>query len=111
MDIRFRTRRLAKTFNAFVDLERFYGTQMAKAIIKRMAVLKNAPHLGLVPPTKPDRRHQLSGNKHEQFAVDLIHPHRLVFKPNHDPIPRKKDGGIDLEHVTAIMILKVVDYH
>ena len=45
------------------------------------------------------------------FAIDLVHPFRLVFEPNHDPLPRRKDGGIDLEQVTAIKILEVVDYH
>lgn len=111
MDISFRTRKLEKTFNALVGLQKAYGAQMAKAITKRMAVLKNAHHLGLVPTTKPERRHQLSGDRDEQFAVDLVHPHRLVFEPNHDPLPRKDDEGIDLEQVTAIKILEVIDYH
>ena len=59
----------------------------------------------------PARMHQLKGNRDEQFAVDLVHPYRLVFEPNHDPLPRKKDGGINLEQVTAIKIMEVVDYH
>ncbi len=84
---------------------------MAKVIKKRMAVLKVARNLGLVPTTPPDRRHQLSGDRDEQFAVDLVHPHRLVFEPNHESLPRKGDGGIDTEQVTAITILDVIDYH
>jgi len=77
----------------------------------RMAVLKAANHLGLVPVERPVRRHQLSGNRKDEFAVDLVHPYRLVFRPNHDPIPRKDDGGIELEAVTAIEIVDIVDYH
>jgi len=77
----------------------------------RMAVLKAANHLGLVPVERPVRRHQLSGNRKDEFAVDLVHPYRLVFRPNHDPIPRKDDGGIELEVVTAIEIVEIVDYH
>lgn len=84
---------------------------MAKTIMKRLAVLRAARNLGLVPSTPPDRRHQLRGDRDEQFAVDLVHPQRLVFETNHDPIPRKEDGGIDLEQVTAIMITDVIDYH
>ena len=53
----------------------------------------------------------ISGNRDGQFAVDLFHPHRLVFEPNHRPLPRKDDGGIDTEQVTAITILDVIDYH
>ena len=44
-------------------------------------------------------------------AVDLVHPHRLVFAPNHEPVPKKCDGGIDLDKVTSIIVIEVVDYH
>ena len=77
----------------------------------RLAVLKAARNLGMVPMTPPDRRHQLSANRDEQFAVDLVHPRRLVFEPNHEPLPRRDDGGIDTDQVTAITILDVIDYH
>ena len=84
---------------------------MARVITMRMAVLRAARSLVLVPTTPPDRRHQLSGDRDEQFAVDLVQPYRLVFEANHEPVPREEDGGIDTEQVTAITILDVVDYH
>lgn len=84
---------------------------MARTIMVRMGVLRGADHLGLVPAHKPDRRHQLTGQLKDHFAVDLVHPFRLVFRPDHEPIPRKNDDGIDLEAVTAIKITKVIDYH
>ena len=31
--------------------------------------------------------------------------------PNHEPVPRKDDGGIDLDKLTSIIIIEVVDYH
>ena len=111
MDIAFRTRKLEKTFNSAGELQKAYGARMAKAIINRLAVLMAARTLALVPTTPPDRRHQLRGDRDEQFAVDLVHPHQLVFEPNHDPLPRKDDGGIDVEQVTAITIIEVIDYH
>lgn len=111
MDIAFRTRKLEKTFNSAGELQKAYGDRMAKAIMNRLAVLRAARTLALVPTTPPDRRHQLRGDRDEQFAVDLVHPHRLVFEPNHDPLPRKDDGGIDVEQVTAITIIEVIDYH
>ncbi|HJN25468.1 MAG TPA: hypothetical protein QGG18_07250 [Rhodospirillales bacterium] len=111
MDIAFRTRKLEKVFNAAIALQKTYGARMARVIMMRMAVLKSARNLGQLPTMPPDRRHQLSGSRDEQFAVDLVHPHRLVFAPNHEPLPRKSDGGIDTEQVTAITILDVIDYH
>jgi proteic killer suppression protein len=65
----------------------------------------------MVPTTPPERRHQLKGRRKEQFAVDLDRSRRLVFKPANEPIPYSDDGGIDLDRVTAITILEVVDYH
>ena len=77
----------------------------------RLAVLKNSRSLSQVPTTPPDRRHMLTGDRREQYAVDLVHPHRLVFVPDHDPVPRREDGGIDLDEVRAVTIIEVVDYH
>lgn len=111
MKIAFRTRKLQKVFNKADALKRAYGEGMAKVIMARMAVLKAACNLGLVPTTPPDRRHQLAGNRAGQFAVDLVHPRRLVFAADHDPVPRKDDGGIDTERVTAVTILEVADCH
>ena len=51
------------------------------------------------------------GRRKGEFAVDLKQPFRLVFRPNHDPVPLKTDGGIDLEHITSITIMSVEDYH
>ena len=111
MDIVFRTRKLEKTFNTAATLQKTYGAQMDKVIMMRMAVLKTARNLAMVPPTRPDRRHQLSGAREGQFAVDLVHPYRLVFEPTHQPPPRKDDGGIDMQQITAITILDLIDYH
>ena len=111
MDIAFRTRKLAKIFNSAHALQKAYGKRMTRVIMNRLAVLKAAPSLALVPTTPPDRRHQLHGDRDEHFAVDLVHPWRLVFVPNHEPFPRRDDGGIHTEQVTSITIIDVVDYH
>ena len=111
MDIAFRNQKLKKTFSAADALQKTYGARMAKVIMRRMAVLRAAQNLELVPVTPPDRRHQLVGDRDRQFAVDLVHPYRLVFEANHEPTPRKNDGGVGTKRITAITILNVVDYH
>ncbi len=111
MDIDFARARLKKMFNSGKDLKRAYGDRMVRTIAMRMAVLRRAQTLSMVPVTKPDRRHQLEGNRAGQYAVNLVHPNRLVFEPNHNPMPRKEDGGIDTDQVTAITIIEVINYH
>ena len=36
---------------------------------------------------------------------------RLVFQPDHEPTPIKRDGGIDWSQVTAVTIVFIGDYH
>lgn len=111
MEIIFRTPKLAKTFNSMKLLQRVHGKRMAQVIATRLAVLNAAGTLSMVPVDPPERRHQLKGDRDEQFAVDLVHPRRLVFEVNHEPVPRRDDGGIDTDRVTSIRILEVRDYH
>ena len=111
MDLAFSTRKLARTFNSGSALAKQYGDRMARTIQIRLAVLKNARTLAMIPTTPPERRHLLTGRRSGQYAVDLVHPYRLIFEPNHDPVPRIEDGGIDIYTVTAITIRGVVDYH
>lgn len=101
---------MEKIFNSNRLLQKEYGEQ-TKKIMMRMAVLKSAPCLASVPVFKPDRMHELTGNRKGTFAVDLKHPFRLVFEPAEEPVPKKKDGGIDLEKILRIRILAVEDYH
>ena len=111
MEITFRNRKLARVFISRDTLAREYGDRMERTITMRLAVFRNARTLATVPTTSPERRHLLSGGRRGQYAVDLVHPYRLVFEPTHDPVPRTADGGIDVDRVTAITIMEVVDYH
>jgi len=110
MDIDFKDKKLEKIFNTSRLLVREYG-ENSKVIQRRMAVLKAAENLAQVSHIKPERRHELTGKRQGQFAVDLQHPFRLTFEPNHNPIPLKDDGGIDLEKISSITIINVEDYH
>ncbi len=111
MDIAFRTRRLERIFNSEKEIQRTYGDRMARTIKLRLAVVEAADTLAETADRPALRLHQLIGERTGQFAVDLVHPRRLVFKPNHDPVRLKDDGGIDTTQVTSITIVEVVDYH
>jgi hypothetical protein len=53
----------------------------------------------------------LKSDRAGQLSLDLDGPYRLLFCPNHNPLPKRADGGLDWEKVTAIVILTVVDTH
>ena len=84
---------------------------MARLIKMCLAVLGNASTLSAVPATRPECLHMLSGDRRGQYAIDLVHPFRLIFEPNHNPVPIRGDGGVDTDQVTSVTILEVVDYH
>ena len=111
MQITFKTTKLKKIFEQRSLLQKEFGDKCAKKIMLRISILKAAPNLDSVPKIKPDRCHSLDGNRKGQYAVDLLHPFRLVFIPDHEDIPELETGGIDLTKVTCIKILKVEDYH
>ncbi len=79
--------------------------------MRRMAVLSAVSNLSEVPTNKPERCHPLKGKMRGQYAVDLKHPYRLVFFPDHNPLPETKEGQLDLSRITGIKILSVEDYH
>lgn len=64
-----------------------------------------------MPTGPPDWCEQLTGDRDETFSVVLTRNWRLIFAVDHDPIPRRQDGGIDRQRVTAIRLVEIVDYH
>lgn len=111
MKIVLSSRRLKKALNSKDALTQAYGDRMAKRIKMRLAVLEAAKTLDCVLTHPPERLHQLRGDRIGEFAVDLVHPYRLILEPTHHPVPRREDGGIDRTRVMAITILGITDYH
>lgn len=107
MDITYISRKLEKIFNSDKELSREYGAARAHKIKLRMAVLHEAKNLQMVPTTKPERRHKLSGDRDGQWSVDLDGNWRLCFKPMTD----QKLNEVPLNEFTAIRILDVCDPH
>ena len=91
-------------------LSKAYGPEMAKRIRRRLDDLAAADTLQTMR-SLPGRCHELEGNRKGELAIDLVHPRRLIFAPDHVPLPSKPDGGLDWTKVTAIRVIEVVDYH
>jgi proteic killer suppression protein len=111
VEIGFSNRRLAKTFSSEKSLIREFGDRIARAVGNRLSVLEHVESLAQVPAGPPERCHALGQNRQGQYAVDLVQPYRLIFEPNHDPMPMHAAGGVDISRVTAVTIIEVIDYH
>jgi toxin HigB-1 len=110
MDFSFATRRLRRELSDEGAMKRAYG-ERSRPLKNRLSVLAEAQSLAEVPRGPPDWLEQLKGDRDEQFSVVLTKNWRLIFEIDHDPIPRREDGGIALDRVTAIRFIEVVDYH
>ena len=113
MDISFISTKLGKELNEEKTLVKIHGSLRAKKLKVLLAMLRAAPTLSIfAPPMSPPHRcHELKGNRRGQLTVDLDHPYRLVFQPNHVPLPQRVEGGLDWEQVTAIKIIEIEDTH
>ncbi len=84
------------------------GKPCARRLWARLADLMAAAHVRELTAGHP---HPLTGERSGQFALRLHGGIRLVFEPDHDPVPRLPAGGIDWASVTRIRITFIGDYH
>ena len=111
MNVTFRNTKLRKIFETESSVIRKYGPRRGRKIMDHIAYLRSTPSLAMISTGRPYRCHQLSGDRDEQYAIDLVQPFRLVFEVAHEPISLDKSGGIDKRRVTAIRVMEVIDYH
>ncbi len=103
MKISFKSKKLKKKFETKKELEKAYGTCQARKITQRMNELYAAESLQDIKHIPSSRLHQLSGNYQNCFAIDLLHPYRLIIKP--------EDGKIEnYRTITFVEVVKVEDY-
>jgi len=75
-----------------------YGHEMAGKIDQRIGEIGAADTVEMMIQFRIGRCHPLTQNRKGQYAVDLVHPYRLVFE--------KKGNEIQIAN-----ILEIVDYH
>ena len=92
------------------NLEKALGADCGSRLARRLDDLRAA---GCLEDLRhlPGRCHELHGDRKGQLAIDVKHPHRLIFQPAHDDVPRHEDGGLDWTNITAIRVIEITDYH
>ena len=111
MQIYYRNNKLKKVCDSQKEMLKAFGAPRSKKLQQRLAELSAADNLGQISKLPPPRCHELSQNRKGQLSVDLDHPYRLIFVPANDPVPKKEDGGLYWDGVTAIEIIEIVDTH
>jgi proteic killer suppression protein len=111
MEIRFKTKKLVKVLGSEKETFRSYGPDNGKRIQRRLQNILHSETLEYLSKLPQTRVHELTGNLDETISVDVKHPYRLLMVPDHDPIPRKEDGGFDWSRITKVMITEIRDTH
>lgn len=111
MRISFKTPKLKKLANSDKDAFKKLGKQSARKLRTRMDELDTAITLEDMRFLPAARCHELKGNLKGSLAVDLHGAFRVIFTPDHEPVPAKEDGGMDWTQINAILITDITDYH
>lgn len=75
-----------------------YNELMAGIITQRIFELKASETIEDLLNSKIGRCHSLKGNRKGQYAMDLIHPQRLIFT-------------VHKKEIQIAKIIEIVDYH
>ena len=98
LEIEYKNKSIQKVCeDAFVATKK-YGPQMAEKIQMRIDEIRASDSVEDMIRYKLGRCHPLQNNGKNQYAVDLVHPLRLVFE--------KKGNEIQIAN-----IMEIVDYH
>jgi proteic killer suppression protein len=112
MIITYRSNKLKKQAENLKELSKAYGSH-AKQVKRRFEELKAAENLAIIGKIPGANCHQLSGKNYQGYlAVNISGNMRLIFEPNHNPLPRNESGGLDWSQITEITIEELCfDYH
>ena len=98
MQIEYKNSKIKKICTNAYEAEKKHGKEMAEKIQLRIDQISAALSVEMMIQYKIGRCHSLKGNRKEQYAVDLVHPYRLVCE--------KKGNEIQIAN-----IMEIVDYH
>lgn len=110
MKISYKSNKLEKSLTEAKEMQKAFGT-MAKKVNQRMKELSASANIEVLKTIPAANCHELKGDKKGQFAVDISANFRLIFVPDHDPLPVKDDNSIDCIRITDIQIIRTEDYH
>jgi plasmid maintenance system killer protein len=110
LEISFKNKKLETQLTVPKEIVKSFG-QFAVKINQRLKELSDADNLSIIRTIPAANCHELKGSSKWKLAVDVSRNYRMIFEPNHSPIPKKDDGGLNWEETTKIQINEIVDYH
>lgn len=110
MEVSYKSKKLETYLSDEKKMQRRFGV-LAKKLKLRIKQLKAAENLAIMHTFPSARCHELKGERKGQLCVNVSGNYRLIFEPNHNPTPKKEDGGLKWSGVSQITMLEVEDIH
>lgn len=107
MELRFKNNTIKKQCEDPGRAQRDFGVAIGIKLTQRVTELTAATKLWDIKLIPAARLHRLHGSRNDQYAVDLVHPFRLVFSP----ILREGVAIYDLKAIDLIRVEEVIEYH
>ena len=98
MKVVYKTRALQRVCTDASEARKKYGADMARRITRRIDQLHSAKTVEHLIQLKTGRCHPLKGDRAGQYAMDLVHPYRLIFE---------KIGDV----IQVAQVVEIADYH
>ncbi len=83
------------------ELVKKYGIEVAKKLPQRIKELKAFNSLNDVPTNPHFRRHKLTGDRDNEFAISITNQYRLIF--------RQKENNIIIEDLRKIKEIEIME--
>ena len=107
MELRFKTKKLKKQCEVPAEAQKKYGSLIGDKLTQRVSELYAANSLNDIAKIPAARLHKLEGVRKNEYAIDLIHPFRLIITP-----VLEDDADItNLSSIRIVRIEEVTDYH
>ncbi|WP_430534481.1 type II toxin-antitoxin system RelE/ParE family toxin [Listeria rocourtiae] len=108
MEIYAKTQKMTKILSDERLLRKEYGKDIGDSLRLRVSEFKAAETLEDISHLKPQRLHQLKGNKYKDcYAVDLTKNFRCIF----EAYDSDEERTLVKSEAVAIKIMEVGDYH
>ncbi len=87
---------MQKICTSYSDACRKLGGDIARVLYRRLLELRSAETVDDLIKNHIGRCHALTGNRAQQYAMDLGHPYRLIFT---------------VEQTETAFVIEITDYH
>ena len=111
MYIGYKSKRLRRICEDLTEATKRIGSNNALKLFQRVSEIAAAESLFDLSLLPAPRLHPLKGKRAGQYSVDLVHPFRLIIKPEKDIKEYIENNEVNLKLIKSIIIWEIVNYH